>query len=455
AVKAVIQAEGGRLEDVEKQTQDGKTVYEADVIKDGTEIELRIAEDGTVLSRKVETDDEDEDEDDEGDDEDEDEDDDDGKKGEKAAAAAVKAKTAAAVDTAADKARIGLLKAIELAAQAVPDGRVVRLELSGGSYDVVVATKDKLQALEIDARTGKAGGITEAQMDADEFKDAASANKALTAAKITLAEAVKRVEKKARGKAAEAEIKVVAGKPRYEVKVVKADGSSEELAVDALKGELLAQRKPAADNGRPFRDSFPVDKANLVPTGRNPYFILEPGFRCHYAGGGETLVITVLDETRKVDGVLTRVVEEREEKNGKLAEVSRNFFAIDKNTLDVYYFGEEVDIYKNGKVVAHEGAWLSGEKGARFGLMMPGKPRVGDRFYQEYAPKQAMDRAEIVSLDASQKTPAGDFEKKCLYVKESSPLESGTSEKWYVAGIGLVRDEELLLTKVEDPKAGK
>ncbi|MEP0844745.1 MAG: hypothetical protein HRF43_18760, partial [Phycisphaerae bacterium] len=27
AVKAVIQAEGGRLEDVEKQTQDGKTVY--------------------------------------------------------------------------------------------------------------------------------------------------------------------------------------------------------------------------------------------------------------------------------------------------------------------------------------------------------------------------------------------------------------------------------------------
>jgi Concanavalin A-like lectin/glucanases superfamily len=56
-------------------------------------------------------------------------------------------------------------------------------------------------------------------------------------------------------------------------------------------------------------------------------------------GLGE-LTITVLNETKMVDGVETRVVEERETKGGKLKEVSRNYFAISKRTNDVFYFGE-------------------------------------------------------------------------------------------------------------------
>jgi hypothetical protein len=83
---------------------------------------------------------------------------------------------------------------------------------------------------------------------------------------------------------------------------------------------------------------------------------------------------TVLNETKTVDGVECRVVEERETKDGKLVEVSRNYFAIGKRTNSVYYFGEDVDIYKDDKVVSHEGAWLAGKNGARFGLMMPGLP---------------------------------------------------------------------------------
>ena len=80
-------------------------------------------------------------------------------------------------------------------------------------------------------------------------------------------------------------------------------------------------------------------------------------------------------------GVRTRVIEERETSGGKLAEISRNFFAIDKNTGDLCCFGEDVYIYKDGKVAEHGGSWLSGVDGARSGLMMPGKPAVGDRFY--------------------------------------------------------------------------
>ena len=58
-----------------------------------------------------------------------------------------------------------------------------------------------------------------------------------------------------------------------------------------------------------------------------------------------------------------------------------------------------------------------------------------------------VDRAEIVSLDKSCKTPAGTFS-KCLKVKEGSALNILEHEyKYYAPGIGLIRDEDLLLTK--------
>ncbi len=207
---------------------------------------------------------------------------------------------------------------------------------------------------------------------------------------------------------------------------------------------IIAAALPSASNPEEWRDTFPVNRADLVDRGRNTYFILEPGYRLHLADGDTKLTITVLDETRVVDGVRTRVVEERETKNGQLIEISRNFFAIDKTTNDVYYFGENVDIYKHGKVVSHEGAWLSGVNGARFGLMIPHQPTVGDKFYQELAPNVALDRAEIISVSEVVRVPAGTF-KNCLHTKESSGLEMGSESKWYAPGVGLIRDADFVL----------
>src|SRR5262249_7417449 len=150
----------------------------------------------------------------------------------------------------------------------------------------------------------------------------------------------------------------------------------------------------------------------LSATGNNPYFILEPGYQLILEGGRERLTITVLEETKKVAGVETRVVEEQETKDGKLTEVSRNYFAVSTRTNDVFYFGEEVDMYKNDTLVNHEGGWLAGLQDARFGLMMPGQPLSKARHYQEFAPQIAMDRAEIVSTNETVQTPAGEF-KNC------------------------------------------
>jgi hypothetical protein len=61
------------------------------------------------------------------------------------------------------------------------------------------------------------------------------------------------------------------------------------------------------------------------------------------------LTITVLKETKLVDGVETQVVEEKETANGQVTEISRNYFAFSRKTSDVLYFGEDVDNYRDGK----------------------------------------------------------------------------------------------------------
>lgn len=202
-----------------------------------------------------------------------------------------------------------------------------------------------------------------------------------------------------------------------------------------------------------WKQDFAINANDLGPVGRNKYFILEPGHQVVLEDEGERVEITVTKETRVVDGVTCGVVEERESKDGDLVEISRNFFAISKSTSDVYYFGEEVDIYKKGKIVDHHGAWLAGKDGAKAGMVMPGSPAVGQKYYQEIAPGKAMDRAENKSLTEIVKTDAGEF-KDVLKVEETTPLEVGDiSIKMYAPEVGMIFDDGVKLVKVT--KSGK
>ncbi len=169
------------------------------------------------------------------------------------------------------------------------------------------------------------------------------------------------------------------------------DADDEEDDEDADEGGAKA--------GAGFQHAFDLEHRELSTTGRNRFFILEPGYQLVLEGkDGQhdaELEIIVLDATKDIGGVPTRVVEEREKVDGKLVEISRNYFAICKHTGSVFYFGEDVDIYRDGKVVAHEGAWLHGKDNAQAGMMMPGECIIGAAYYQEYAPDQAMDRGRI------------------------------------------------------------
>jgi len=179
----------------------------------------------------------------------------------------------------------------------------------------------------------------------------------------------------------------------------------------------------------------------------NRFFPQPVGQKLVLEGGGARVEITALAETEVVAGVTTRVVHEYETEDGELVEQSWNYFA---QTSDgtVCYFGERVDIYEGGVVVAHDGQWRADEAGFRAGIQMPADPVAGTFHAQEKAPGIAEDYANIVALGRSVTVPAGTYTDTVI-TSEWSPLEPGhTSGKSYAAGVGLLDDAGAKLVEI-------
>jgi hypothetical protein len=179
----------------------------------------------------------------------------------------------------------------------------------------------------------------------------------------------------------------------------------------------------------------------------HPYLPLPVGHRLVLEGGGLQIRITVLDETETVAGVETRVVEEHESIDGRVAEISRNFFAQARDGT-VCYFGEDVDIYnEDGDITSHSGAWRADGERYRPGIFMPGSPRVGQAFQQEVAPDVAEDQSKIVALGEAVEVPAGTFDDTASLL-DRNPLDGSEDTKVYARDVGLIVDESAELTSV-------
>jgi len=71
---------------------------------------------------------------------------------------------------------------------------------------------------------------------------------------------------------------------------------------------------------------------------------------------------------------------------------------------------------------------------------------LGSRYFQEQAAGVALDRSEHVGAGISMKL-AGKTFRDCVAVAETTPLEPGhVSDKVYCPGVGLVLDNEAVLT---------
>lgn len=224
---------------------------------------------------------------------------------------------------------------------------------------------------------------------------------------------------------------------------------------------LLLSSSGALAHDPDFTEDLGRDRCTFTTVGSNPYLPLWPGYSLVLEGEEEddegdmveiSAVLTVTTETEMVDGVLTRVFEERESEDGELVEISRNFFALCRETGDVWYFGEDVLDFEDGEIVGMEGEWRAGVDGARAGIVMPGNPLVGARYFEEIAPGVALDRGEVVSVDEEVTVPAGTFT-GVLEIADSTALEpeAETEQKLYAPGVGQIVDEELELVEIVPP----
>jgi hypothetical protein len=160
-------------------------------------------------------------------------------------------------------------------------------------------------------------------------------------------------------------------------------------------------------------------------------------------GEAVDLQITVLDNTRNVGGVTTRVIEEREWIDGELREVSWNYYA-QASDGSICYFGEDVDIFEEGGIV-HDGAWC-GVGGNLPGIFLPVDPRPGITFQMEVAPDVAMDEGRIVGVGPVS-VPFGRLS-MTIRVREFNPLDGDMGFKVFAQGLGLAVDGGAELTDV-------
>jgi hypothetical protein len=212
------------------------------------------------------------------------------------------------------------------------------------------------------------------------------------------------------------------------------------LAVSSLIALVVASASAPAGRTSPPPSDFTarVD---------NQWFPLTPGTTYVYRGSDEGRpsrdVVTVTHRTRRVDGVPCVVIDDRFYVSGRLAERTTDWYSQDKKG-NVWYFGEATaNIDENGHVTSTEGSWEAGRDGARAGIFMPARPKLGQSFRQEFYKGHAEDHFQVVDLQASVSTPYVSST-RALLTKEWTPLEPGVIDhKLYVRGIGTVLEETI------------
>jgi hypothetical protein len=166
----------------------------------------------------------------------------------------------------------------------------------------------------------------------------------------------------------------------------------------------------------------------------NPYFSLHPGTALRYRGvedGRRSFdVVTVTRRTRRIAGAPCRVVRDRLYLDGRLAEDTVDWYSQD-GAGTVWYFGEATkELDRHGHVTSREGSWRAGVDGARPGVIMPARPRVGYEAAQEHFPGHAEDRFRVIRRG-----------RRTVTTREWTPLEPGVVDhKRYARGIGLVAE---------------
>lgn len=188
-----------------------------------------------------------------------------------------------------------------------------------------------------------------------------------------------------------------------------------------------------------------INPANFTDSVTNVYFPLVPGTRFTYHSptedGLETIVVTVLSDTKMVAGVQCTVVRDVVSIEGQVIEDTYDWFAQDMDG-NVWYMGEDVSNYENGVLQDKEGSWEAGVDGAKPGIIMMAIPVLEMPYRQEYYFNHAEDWGKVIAKDVTVNTTYGIFE-HCLKTADWNALEQGAPMefKYYAPNVGVVREE--------------
>jgi hypothetical protein len=153
-----------------------------------------------------------------------------------------------------------------------------------------------------------------------------------------------------------------------------------------------------------------------------------------------SVIFTVTDLVKHVDGTQTVVALDQDYLQGKLQEQELAFFAQD-DAGNVWNFGEYPEEYDNGKLSGAPSTWIRGTDGAYGGMHVLGRPRIGIQYREGLVPAiQFDDVSKVTSVGQHTCVRAGCYD-SVVVVDETSPNDptSGHQVKYYAPGTGLVK----------------
>ncbi len=186
-----------------------------------------------------------------------------------------------------------------------------------------------------------------------------------------------------------------------------------------------------------------LDPAEFTTKIDNPYWPMSPGSKWVYresdtTGTLEKAVVVVTHQTKKIaNGVVARVIRDTVSENGTPVEITDDWYAQD-SAGNIWYLGEYVTNYRNGKVVDHSGSFEAGVDGAQPGIAMPANPEPGMSYRQEYYKGEAEDKGAVITVGEEQvQVPFGHFDTGVLMTRDLVPTEPKVQElKFYAPEVG-------------------
>jgi hypothetical protein len=189
--------------------------------------------------------------------------------------------------------------------------------------------------------------------------------------------------------------------------------------------ETAAECVKAVDqSGEPTESCLPLapesDRVDLVtPTFSNPTSItnpLHPTSRVqqtiyggHVEGKPFRTEVTLLAQTKPIEwgggAVDTAVSQYVAYLDGRIHEVALDWYA-QADDGSVWYFGEDVFNYEDGKVADTEGTWIASEE-TPAAMIMPADPKVGNVYRPENAPQVVFEEVRVEKVDQTIPGPSG------------------------------------------------